>query len=394
MANRKLMNGAYDVIVLGLGAMGSAAAYHLAARGKQVLGLEQFTAAHDRGSSHGHSRIIRQAYFEDPAYVPLLMRAYELWRRIEHESATRLLTITGGLMIGGPDTPVVAGSLRSAQEHELPHELLDATDIARRFPPFKVQPGTVALWEKQAGVVRPEAAVRAHLRRAADLGAELRFEEPVLRWNAASSHDRVEVVSACDTYTAERLVVAPGAWAPDVLAGLGLPLQVERQVQFWFDPVGGVEPFLPEYFPIYIWDTGDDPPFYGFPAMDGAAGGVKVAFHHGGATCTADTLDRTIYPDEVARIRAAIATYVPALAGPLREAIPCMYTNTPDEHFVVARHPQRSQVLIAAGFSGHGFKFAPVVGEILADLAITGSTSHPIGLFNPERFGHVVGRAI
>ncbi len=387
---KRLMSASsFDVIVLGLGGMGSAAAYQLAVRGRRVLGLERHSAAHDKGSSHGQSRVIRQAYFEDPAYVPLLLRAYELWEQLERETGRELLTQTGGLMIGTPESTVVAGSIRSAREHGLAHEILDAAEIRRRFPPFRPEPGIVALYEKKAGFVRPEHSVQAHLDRAAQLGAVLHFEEPVLSWEAFPAGSGVRLTTAKGTYTAEQLVLAPGAWAPQILAELGLPLAVERQVMYWFDPVGGVEPFLPDRFPIYIWQTEEGLLFYGFPAHEGPRGGAKVSFfrlHGVPSACTPESIDRQVHPEEVARMRSAVAERIPALNGTYLFAKTCMYTNTPDEHFVIAVHPRHPQVAVAAGFSGHGYKFASVVGEILADLATHGQTRHPIGLFTSERF--------
>ena len=382
------MANLYDVIVVGLGAMGSATAYELARRGKRVLGLERYTPAHDKGSSHGRSRIIRQAYFEHPDYVPLLLRAYELWERLERDSGQRLLTITGGLMMGPPGSAVVAGAMRSAQEHGLPHEMLDATEIRRRFPPFNPGPETVALYEPIDGVLDPEACIRAFLDQAARLGAELRFEESALSWQAAPSGDGVRVTTGEGVYEAARLVVAPGAWAPMLLSGLGLPLTVERQVLYWFEPLGGVGPFLPEHFPIYIWEVRPEIDLYGFPAQDGPPGGVKVAFYRLGdeGACTPETIDRTVRPFEVERMRAALAEGIPSLNGELRAALTCMYTNTPDQHFVIGMQPRQPQVVVASPCSGHGFKFASVIGEILADLALDSATRHPIGLFDIGRF--------
>ena len=371
----------YDVIVVGLGGMGSAAAYHLARRRRRVLGLERFTPAHDRGSSHGGSRIIRQAYFEDPAYVPLVLRAYELWRDLERSADTRLLTVTGVLMIGPADSEAVSGSVRSARQWGLDHDLLDAAELRQRFPLFASDSGTVALYEPEAGVLRPEAAVAAHLRLAADAGAELRFSEPVLAWEADEGGG-VTVTTATGAARAEGLVVCPGAWAPELLAGLGVPLANERQVQFWFEPVGGVDPFLPGRHPAWLWDDGDGVP-YGLPALDGPGGGVKVAFHRRGLPCTPDALDRDVSAAEVEDIAAALRRRIPSLAGRFLRAVPCMYTNTPDDHFVIGAHPHRPQVVVACGFCGHGFKFAPVIGEIVADLVTSGATAHPIGLFDP-----------
>lgn len=373
----------YDVIVAGLGGMGSSAAYHLAGRGKRVLGLERHTPAHDRGSSHGESRIIRQAYFEDPAYVPLLLRAYELWERLEVETGVNLMTLNGGLMIGPPNGALVSGSVASAEEHDLPYEILDSSDLKRRYAIFEPDPNVVALYEEKAGFVRPEASVKAHLDRAASLGAELRFEERINSWKATSSGVLVETERG--SYEAERLVVSAGAWAGELLADLGLPLEVTRQILFWFRPEGGTEPFAPEKVPIWIYEPDDGNMFYSFPAIDGADT-VKVAFFRAdGKPAEPDTIDREVHAGEVEFIRGYLARYVPSMNGDLVDAKTCMYTNTPDEHFVICTHPEHPQVSIAAGFSGHGYKFCSVVGEILADLAADGDTTHPITLFAPER---------
>lgn len=360
-----------DVIVVGLGGMGSAAAAHAASRGKRVLGLEQFQPAHDQGSSHGRSRVIRLAYFEHPAYVPLLRRAYELWRRLEEQSGRRLLQITGGLMIGSPESDVVAGSLRSAREHHLDHEVLDAHEIHRRFPPFTPSRGVVALHEHAAGVVFPEEAIRAHLDIAADNGAHLHFDERVEQWSANSSGS-LEVRTSRARYECERLILAPGSWASALFRIDWLPLEVEPQQLHWFDPAGGAAPFLPDRFPIYIWDIGNGIQFYGFPADEEEH--VKVAFF------------RSTVKGEAA-MRDALRPCIPALAnGTLVETVSCKYTMTRDQQFVIGLHPDHQNVVIASPCSGHGYKFASVIGEILADLAIAGETRHPIGLFAPARF--------
>ena len=373
----------YDVIVAGLGGMGSSAAYHLAGRGKRVLGLERHTPAHDRGSSHGESRIIRQAYFEDPAYVPLLLRAYELWERLEEETGEDLMTLCGGLMIGPPEGLLVSGSVASADEHSLPYEILDSSELQRRYPIFEPDPHVVALYEERAGFVRPEASVKAHLDRATSLGADLHFEEEIVSWEPTESGVRVETASG--TYEAERLVVSAGAWAPKLLPDLGLPLEVTRQILFWFRPEGGAEPFAPEKVPIWIYEPDDGNMFYSFPSIDGADT-VKVAFFRvDGKPADPETIDREVHDEEVEFIRGYLARYVPSLNGDFLYAKTCMYTNTPDEHFVISTHPEYPQVSIAAGFSGHGYKFCSVVGEILADLATEGETSHPIDLFSPGR---------
>ncbi|CAN5774370.1 MAG: N-methyl-L-tryptophan oxidase [Rubrobacter sp.] len=374
----------YDVIVAGLGGMGSSAAYHLAGRGKHVLGLERHTPAHDRGSSHGQSRIIRLAYSEDPAYVPLVIRAYELWERLERETGEDLMTITGGLMIGPPGTRFFEGSKESAEKYDLPYEVLDSAGLKRRYPVFEPTPDTVALFEEKAGFLRPEASVKAHLDRAASLGADLKFGEEILSWQPTRSGVRVETTTG--TYEAERLVVSAGAWAPKLLADLGLPLEVTRQILFWFDPKGGIERFLPDRFPIFIWEPEDGNSFYAIPAHDGPKGGVKVAFFRAdGKPADPETIDREVHDEEVEFIRSYLARYVPDLDGKFLYAKTCMYTNTPDEHFVISVHPKYPQVAIAAGFSGHGYKFCSVVGEILAALVTEDETPHPIDLFSPAR---------
>ena len=373
----------YDVIVVGLGGMGSAAAYHLAARGQRVLGLERHTPAHDKGSSHGGSRITRQSYFEDPAYVPLLLRSYELWEQLARDSGEDVISLTGGLFLGREDSVTVAGSLRASREWDLPHELLSAADVRRRFPTFSLAGDEVALYEAKAGFVRPETTVKAHIALAAAAGAELHFSEPVSSWESTSAG--VRVTTAHGTYEAGRLVIAPGAWAPQLLADLGVPIAIERQVMYWFEPLGGVGPYTADRHPIYIHEDASGRQIYGFPAIDGPDRGAKVAFFRGGQECTPDTIDRQVHDEEIEAMRQRVASVLPGLPTLFQDAATCMYSNTPDQHFVIAQHPAHDNVTVACGFSGHGFKFVPVVGEVVADLATTGTTAHPIGLFDPRR---------
>lgn len=384
-----MLNGTSDVVVVGLGGMGSAAARTLAARGARVVGLERFGPAHDRGSSHGASRIIRQSYFEDSAYVPLLLRAYELWERAEKEASADLLTLTGGLYLGPPDSTTFAGSLAAAREHGLPHEVLDADAVRARFPTFAPAPDEVAVYEERAGFVRPEASVSAHLALAARDGADLRFGVQVLAITPDGDGVRVETTDG--VLHAGHAVVCPGAWAPSLVPGV--PLRVERQVQHWFAPPAGVGAF--ESQPVYIAErsaggasipteqAGAGSQIYGFPAIDGRDGGAKVAFFRRGRDTDPDALDRVVTAVEIDEMRARVAQTLPGLPGRSVRTVACMYTTTPDEHFVISR---QGPVTVACGFSGHGFKFVPVIGEILADLALDGSTSHPIGLFDRARF--------
>jgi sarcosine oxidase len=337
----------FDVAVLGLGGMGSAAAYHLSRRGLRVLGLEQFTPAHDRGASHGGSRIIRQAYWEHPDYVPLLLRAYELWHELEKSSGRSLFLKTGGLMIGDPNGPIVKGSIVSAQKHGLPHEVLSTDELRRKFPTFQPR-NEIALYEENAGVLFPEECVKAHL----DGGATLKFGVRV---------------DSLDEIPADRIVITAGPWARHFLPQV--PLKVEQVAMHWFD--------ADVQIPIFIWDH-PERAFYGFPSLPGQ--GFKVAFHHSGVFIDPDAARLEV---DIEPIRRRLAETMPSIRGKHLNTSTCLYTNTPDEHFVIGT---RDRFTFAAGFSGHGFKFASVIGEILADLAMTGRTRHPIGLFNPARF--------
>jgi len=254
-------------------------------------------------------------------------------------------------------------------------------EIRRRFPTFTPSAGDVGLYEAKAGFARPELTVQAHIDLAAREGAALRFGEEVQQW--ADGPTGVTVTTATGTYTAGQLVICPGAWAPALLTELGIPITIERQVLYWLEPAGGTKPF--EDHPIYINENADGQQIYGFPAIDGPAGGVKTAFFRKGQVCTPETIDRTVYPQEVDEMRDRVTRLLPALSGPAVHTATCMYSNTPDEHFVIARPDGYANVTVACGFSGHGFKFVPVVGEVLADLASAGTTAHPIGLFDPRR---------
>lgn len=374
----------WDVIILGLGAMGSATAYQLAQRGKRVLGIEQFTSPHDQGSSHGGSRIIRQAYWEGAEYIPLVARSFDLWRKLEQDAATDLLHVTGGATIGARDGELVPRTIAAAQRYAIPIDIMDAREAGQRFPAFALGTDDAAVYEPGAGYLIPENCVRAHLELASRAGADVRFDEKVLNWTAGDGS--VEMVTSRRTYSGGHLVITAGPWAGEALAGM-FPLRVTRQVMAWIEPRGGLMPFLPGRFPIYVAeDPRGGPPIYGFPAIDGPDGGVKAAIHGSDIVCTPATVDRIVHPADLERTINAVKLRIPALDGRVLRAKTCLYTMTPDEHFVIGPHPQFKSCSIACGFAGHGFKFASVVGEVLADLAIDGTTRYPIGLFSPERF--------
>ncbi len=374
----------YDVIVLGLGGMGSAAAYHLAQRGARVLGIEQFDAAHDQGSSHGQTRVIRQAYYEGPDYVPLLFRAYDRWHALEREAGVTLLTKTGALHMGAPGSDAVAGAALSARTHGIPHEMLTPDEIRKRYPVLRPHPDQVALLEYEAGMLPPERCVATYIEHATRRGADLRFRERVESWSAGPRSVRVR--TARGTYEGGRLVITAGPWTGQVLADLGLPLQVTRAVVYWFQPRARIEEF--KKLPIYLWE--DHGTYaYGFPYLDGQ--GLKCGFHHAHyEVTTPQAIRRDVGEDEKARMRAHLAKLMPDAAGEVLSVSTCMYTNTPDYHFIIDRHPAHEHVVLACGFSGHGFKFASVFGEVLADLALQGETAQPIELFALRRFKSAV----
>jgi sarcosine oxidase len=371
----------YDVIVLGVGGMGAAAAFELARRGRRVLGLEQFPLVHDRGSSHGHTRVIRKAYFEHPSYVPLVQRAYQRWYDLEQLSGRHLLTECGCLNIGPPDGELVRGVKESAVLHRLPVEHLDATELRRRFPPFRFGDEYEAGYEREAGFLYVEDCVRARVEEARRFGAEIHADTAVLDWEA--NERSVTVRTAAGYYTAERLVVTAGPWAARMLARHAPCLTVMRQVPLWFGTADD-RALRRDVFPTYIAETPAGH-FYGFPVI--GPDGAKVARHYGAPELRGpEEIDRTVTAADEAPVRAFLAAHLPAVNGPRRRGQVCIYTLTPDRHFLIDLHPEYPNVALAAGFSGHGFKFASVVGEILADLAEHGRTALPIEMFRFQRF--------
>jgi len=371
----------HDAIVLGLGGMGSAALFELARRGRRVLGLEQYPPAHARGSSHGHTRIIRTAYFEHPDYVPLVRRAFGRWHELEQLTGRHLLTGCECLTVGPDRGELVEGVRAAAARHDLPVTEMSADDLRRCYGVFHVPDGFVGIREQAAGFLYVEDCVRTHLDAAGARGAVVRAEEPVVGWAAAG--DSVEVRTTAGTYHAARLVVTAGAWATGLLRDAGVPLAVMRQTPLWFEPREPA-PFRRDRFPIFIADTPAGA-FYGLPMIDPR--GVKVARHYGAPELASPAeVDWAVTAGDEAPVRRFLDTYLPGHFGRRTDGQVCMYTLTPDRHFVIDRHPLHPAVAVAAGFSGHGFKFAPAVGEILADLADRGRTDLPIALFRANRF--------
>jgi sarcosine oxidase len=370
----------YDVIVIGVGGMGSATAFELARRGRRVLALEQFAVGHDQGSSHGHTRIIRKAYYEHPDYVPLVQRAYERWYDLEQRIGKHLLTECPCLSIGLTGCELLSGVLRSASEHHLPVEQLSPEELRRHFPQFQFTDEYSAVLERSAGFLYVDECVRAHAEAARRLGAEIHEGEPVLGWDATSNE--VHVRTATNSYQADRLIITAGPWASRLLAKYGANLTVMRQVACWFGTRDD-RAFARDVFPIYLADTPAGT-FYGLPALDSF--GLKVAQHYGAPELPGPgAVDRSIKAEDEAPIRSFLNKHLPAVDGELRRASVCIYTLTPDRHFILDLHPEHGNVAVAAGFSGHGFKFSSVIGEIMADLAQRGKTDLPIERFRLAR---------
>lgn len=371
----------YDVIVIGIGGMGSATLYQLANRGAKVLGLEQFNIPHDLGSSHGVNRIIRLAYAEHPDYVPLLRRSYELWRKIEYLSSERLLFITGGIDAGTEGSKTVKGSLHSCKIHNLMHELLDSATLHQRFPGYSLPRDFIAVYQPDGGFVLSERCIVAYTTAAQELGAEVHGRERVVQWKPY--RNGVRVLTDRGNYQARKLVITAGPWASALIPALSKIAVPERQVLIW------TQPRRPDYFqlgafPIFNLEASEGR-FYGFPVY--GIPGFKIGkYHHRREDVNPDSMDRQCYPEDEAVLREAIRTYFPEADGATMSLKTCLFTNSPDEHFILDSHPQFPQVNLAAGFSGHGFKFCSVVGEIMADLALEGGTRWDVNLFRLSRF--------
>ena len=364
-----------DVVVVGLGVMGAATLAALARRGVRAVGLERFDVPHALGSSHGGTRVIRKAYYEDPRYVPLLHRAWEAWRLLEEEVGERLLIQTGGLHFGPADHPDIQGVLDSVRLHGLAHELLDARAIATRWPVFRPGESDLGVLEHDAGVLLAERSVQALVEVALRRGAGVYAREDLLALDIDGP--RVRLTTSRRELTCRRVVLALGPWWPEH-APIRAPvaLQVERQVQFWVRPADP-DAFRPGRFPVFL-RFGDDL-FYGLP--EAHVPGLKVAAHHGGELTSPARIDRDLRPEDEARVRQFLRAHLPSADGPLLAARVCMYTNSADQHFVLGLHPDAPEVVVGAGFSGHGFKLAPVVGEILADYALDGASPTSPELF-------------
>jgi len=371
----------YDAIVLGVGGMGSAATYHLARRDVDVLGIERFDVPHAKGSSHGVTRIIRLPQFKDPAYVPLVADALDLWKELETRRDTRLFYETGTLDFGPGESDVFHGSRESCRVHDLEHSVLTGAEVSERFGGYDLPPEYRAVYQPDGGFLHAEQCVVAHVEAAHAEGATIRARERVTDWEAGESG--VRVTTDRGSYTAETLVTTAGAWTGDLFPGLDDYLEPERQVLGWFQPTAP-ERFRPGNFPVFVADVPEGN-YYGFPVFE--VPGFKFGKHHhrGQTGHPADLGSEPNREDETV-LREFADRYMPAGTGPTMQLATCLYTNTPDEDFILDVHPDHERVVVGAGFSGHGFKFASVVGEVLADLAEDATTAHPVERFELGRF--------
>lgn len=371
---------AYDIAVIGAGAMGSAAAYHLSKSGKKILVLDKFSPPHAFGSSHGQTRIIREAYFENPLYVPLVQQAYHLWERLEAESGKNLFLKTGGLMLGHKDQKLFSGTARSAQQYGIAYDFLEQEQLCKKFPILKSDSSTVAMLEKNAGILFPEECIRTHLELAACSSVDFHFNEPVTALQ--SNNDVVTVTTAQYSYTAQKAIVCNGAWITSLQPALQLPLEVKRQVLFWFSCNGtAARQFLPAAFPVFIWEHAPGKMFYGFPDL---GSGIKIAVHHRGQSTTADSINRDVTTAEVTEITELVNCHFNADLNCIASAV-CMYTNTPDEHFMIDYHPAHHNIIIVSACSGHGFKFSSAIGKIVCEMALEEPISFDITPFRLQR---------
>ena len=368
-----------DLVIVGLGAMGAAIAWQSARRGLTVTAFDAFEPPHTLGSTHGHSRIIREAYFEHPQYVPLVQRAYALWAALEADAGTRLFQACGGLMVGRPGQVLVDGTLRAAAEHALPVQSWRAAEVRQRVPALAPDDDMVGVFEPRAGVLAPERAVGAMLEQARRAGARLLLSEPVRRWSVEP--DRIDVSSDGRTVRTRRLVLAAGPWLPALLGDLRLPLTVERVVQYWY-PTTGDPRFTPAAFPVFLLESPDGRMLYGLPDQ---GHGLKLAEHHGGMPTTADTVNREVSRVERETFHAFASRWVRDLPAAPEQAAVCLYTNTPDSDFVLDWHPDAPGVFVCSACSGHGFKFAPAIGDAVASLVATGTASEDLSPFGLAR---------
>jgi sarcosine oxidase len=383
------INTSFDIIVIGVGSMGSSTCYFLAQRGYKVLGLEQFDIPHEQGSHAGQSRIIRKAYFEHPSYVPLLNRAYENWKNLEAETGTKIYYRTGLVYFGNPDHEMMKGVKQSASLYNIPLESLNASSASKRFPQFKIPASFETLFEPDAGLLPPEKAVLLYTEQAVKKGAAIHTKEKVVEWK--KDGNEIVVITDKNTYRCAKLVITAGAWAGKIIPGLAVKINVTRQFIAWIKPKKEND-FILNNFPCWMIADDEKPgAYYGFPILPvasfGEPHGLKLAYHHPGIITDPDNVNRETMPGDIENLEYFLDKYFPGTFESVLSTKTCLYANTPDENFIIDKLPgYEENVVIACGFSGHGFKFVSVVGEILADLATESTTKQAIDFLSSKRF--------
>jgi sarcosine oxidase len=378
----------YDVVVMGVGSMGSASCYWLAKRGYKVLGLEQFAIPHEQGSHTGQSRIIRKAYFEHPDYVPLLKRAYDNWQQLEVLTGKSIYFRTGLVYYGRPDQELIKGVKKAAALHDVPLEYLNRGQSLSQFPAFRVPEYFETIHEPDAGFIPPEMAITLYKEEAEKKGAAIHMNEAVLEWK--KENGGMKIVTDKNTYYSKKLVITAGAWAGRMLPQLGTELNVTRQAIAWIEP-RNPDSFLLGHFPCWLVEDEKKGVYYGFPILpagkfNGPAA-LKIAHHYPGQLTDPDHVNRQINQEDEEDIHFALEKYLPDAGHKIAHWKTCLYTNSTDENFIIDHLPGYDKdVAIACGFSGHGFKFVSVIGEVLADLAMEGQTQLPIGFLSLKRF--------
>ncbi|MQG12607.1 MAG: N-methyl-L-tryptophan oxidase [SAR202 cluster bacterium] len=370
----------YDVIIIGLGAMGSASSYYLSKNGVNVLGLDTYEPPHKLGSSHGHTRVIREAYHEGISYVPIVKRAYDLWNELDHEIEEKLILEYGGMYLGD-DGKYLSDAKKSAKKYEIPISEFSSQEIKEKYKVLNPPKNFKGLLENRSGAVFPEKAISNFLSKSINYGSTHNYNEKVIDWNKESQIYQVKTNK--NNYFAEKLIFSSGAWIKNLVPSLNLPIKIERQVLFWFDPIKDKDQFHYSNMPNTGWDLDNGIEFYTQPIIEDK--GFKVAMHHNGKFISEDNLNRESNMDDLNIVKNFLEEYIPLANGNLLDSRVCVYTNTPDLDFIIDFYPEDENIIICSPCSGHGFKFTPAIGEICSKLVEKKQINYDLSEFSIKR---------
>ena len=370
----------YDVIIIGLGAMGSAASYYLSKNGVKVLGLDTYEPPHKLGSSHGHTRVIREAYHEGTSYVPIVKKAYELWNELDHEIEDKLILEYGGMYLGD-DGKYLSDAKKSAKKYDIPIKEFSSKEIKEKYNILNPPNNFKGLLENRSGAVFPEKAISNFLSKSINNGSSHNYNEKVIVWEKQSKFYKVETDK--NNYFAEKLIFSSGAWIKNLVPSLKLPVKIERQVLFWFDPIKDKDKFHYSNMPNTGWDLDNGMEFYTQPNIENK--GFKVAMHHNGKFISENDLNRESNADDLSIVKNFLEEYIPLANGKLIDSRVCVYTNTPDLDFIIDFYPNDENIIICSPCSGHGFKFTPAIGEICSELVINNAANYDLSEFSIKR---------